>query len=57
MANKSHNINTQTTIVHAGGGFFRSLFNSVGGTIGCCIGILIILGIIGIIIGLGNAGN
>jgi len=41
-----HNTNTQTTIVTTGGGFFRSLFSGVGGVIGCCIGILLIIGIL-----------
>ncbi len=42
----SHNKNIQTTVVNLGGGFFSSLWNGIGGSVGCCIGIIIILGII-----------
>lgn len=36
------NINTQTVVVKTSGGFFSSMFKAIG----CCIGILIVLGII-----------
>ena len=50
------NVNTQTTIVNVKGkGFFSSLFSSMGGTVGCCIGILIILFIIGILASMANS--
>lgn len=40
----------QTTVIHAGGGFFSGLFQGAGGIIGCCIGAIIIIVILVMII-------